>query len=58
VKSTLEATVQDAAPDAPSIVVLESEETLARSGFVSLSQLESGKTMATLIGPRAEQSAD
>ena len=58
VKSGLEAALQDAAPDAISIVVQESGEALARSGFVSLSQLESGGTMTTLIGARVDRSGN
>jgi Fe-S cluster biogenesis protein NfuA len=58
VKSTLEAAIQDAAPDASSLVLQESGAALARSGFVSLSQLESGKTMADLYAAPTERSAD
>jgi Fe-S cluster biogenesis protein NfuA len=58
VKSSLEASIQDAAPDAISIIVQESEETPSRSGFVSLAQLESGQTMAALIGARVERGSD
>jgi Fe-S cluster biogenesis protein NfuA len=48
VKSTLEAAIQDAAPDATSIVVEETGAALTRSGFVSVAQLESGQGMAAL----------
>jgi Fe-S cluster biogenesis protein NfuA len=58
VKSTLEATVQDAAPDATSIVVEETGVGLARSGFVSVAQLESGQAMATLSVGRTLRSGD
>jgi len=58
VKSALEAAVQDAAPDAVSIVVLETGESLTRSGFVSVAQLENGKAMAALYAARAERSGD
>jgi len=58
VKSTLEATVQDAAPDATSIVVEETGVGLTRSGFVSVAQLESGQAMATLSVGRTLRSGD
>jgi Fe-S cluster biogenesis protein NfuA len=56
-KSMLEAALQDAAPDAASILV-EETGALTRSGFVSLAQLESGQTMAALSGARAPRSGD
>jgi Fe-S cluster biogenesis protein NfuA len=56
VKSTLEASIQDAAPDAASIVVEETEPALMRSGFVSVAQLESGMSRIALAGGRAERS--
>jgi len=55
VKSTFETLIQDAAPDATSIVVQESGESLTRSGFVSVEQLENGKTM---VPSRAERVGD
>jgi len=55
VKSTLEAAILDAAPDAASIVVEETGESLTRSGFVSIAQLESGTTMAALSAGRPER---
>jgi Fe-S cluster biogenesis protein NfuA len=58
VKSTLEAAIQDAAPDATSIVVEETGTTLMRSGFVSVAQLESGTAMAALSAGRAQRSGD
>jgi len=58
VKSTLEAAIQDAAPDATSIVVEETGASLTRSGFVSLAQLKSGQAMAALSVSRAQRSAD
>ena len=54
-KSALEAAIQDAAPDATSIVVEEVGANLTRSGFVSLSQLESGQAMAALSIARTTQ---
>jgi Fe-S cluster biogenesis protein NfuA len=58
VKSALQATVQDAAPDATSIVVEETGVGLTRSGFVSVAQLESGQAMATLSVGRTLRSGD
>jgi Fe-S cluster biogenesis protein NfuA len=58
VKSTLEASVQNAAPDASAIIVEEIGESLARSGFVSVAQLAGGKTIAALYAARAERSSD
>jgi Fe-S cluster biogenesis protein NfuA len=58
VKSTLEAAVQDAAPDATSIVVEETGVGLTRSGFVSVAQLESGQAMATLSVGRTPRSGE
>jgi Fe-S cluster biogenesis protein NfuA len=54
-KSMLEAAVQDAAPDAEGIVVEESGPGLMPSGFVSLSQLESGQAMAALSVGRTQR---
>ena len=45
-KSELHATIQDAAPDASSIIVEEYGASLARSGFVSIAQLESTRPLA------------
>jgi Fe-S cluster biogenesis protein NfuA len=58
VKSVLEAAVQDAAPDATSIVVEETGAALTRSGFVSLAQLESGQAMTALSVARVQRSGD
>jgi Fe-S cluster biogenesis protein NfuA len=56
VKSTLEAALQNAAPDAPSIIV---EVTgTAPAGFVSVAQLASGQTMAALSVARSQRSGD
>ncbi len=54
VKSTLEATIQDAAPDASSIFVEETGAGLTRSGFVSVAQLESGQAIAALSVARTQ----
>ena len=58
VKTTLETAIQDAAPDATSIVVEEAGEPLTRSGFVSVAQLVSGQAMAALTLERAQRSGD
>jgi len=57
-KSTLEVAVQDAAPDATSIVVEETGAAVAGSGFVSLAQLQSGTAMAALSAGRAHRGGD
>jgi Fe-S cluster biogenesis protein NfuA len=57
VKAALEAAIQDAAPDATSILVEESGG-LARSGFVPLAQLESGQAMAALSVPRTQRGGE
>ena len=54
VKSILEAAIQDAAPDASSIVVEETGAGLKQSGFVSLAQLESGQALAALSAARTQ----
>ena len=58
VKSYLEAAIQNAAPDATSIVVEETGASLTQSGFVSVSQLEGGKAMAAFSAGRAQRSGD
>lgn len=57
-KSNLEAVIQDAAPDATSIVVEETGAGLMQSGFVSVTQLESGQGMFGLSLARAQRGAD
>jgi Fe-S cluster biogenesis protein NfuA len=57
-KSTLEAAIQDAAPDAISIVVEETGTSLTQSGFVSLAQLESGQGKTALSVARIQRGAD
>lgn len=57
-KSNLEAVIQDAAPDATSIVVEETGAGLMQSGFVSVAQLESGQGMFGLSLARAQRGAD
>ncbi len=58
VKATLEAAIQNAAPDATSIVVEESGASLLGSGFVSLAQLESGQALATSSAAQSQRSGD
>ncbi|MFZ3333872.1 MAG: NifU family protein [Candidatus Acidiferrales bacterium] len=57
-KATLEAAIQDAAPDARSIVVEDPAAALSQTGFVSLAQLQNSGSVAALSGGRAERSAD
>lgn len=58
VKSTVEAALQDAAPDAAAIVVEETVAPLTGSGFVSVAQLQGGQAMAALSIARAQRSGD
>jgi Fe-S cluster biogenesis protein NfuA len=58
VKSTLEAAIQNAAPDAASIVVEEIGASLTQSGFVPVAQIGNGKSMAALAARQAERSGD
>jgi Fe-S cluster biogenesis protein NfuA len=58
VKTYLEAAMQDAAPDATSIVVEDAGASLTQSGFVSVAQLESGHAMGALSATRAQRSGD
>jgi Fe-S cluster biogenesis protein NfuA len=57
-KSTLEAAIQDAAPDAPSILVQEADNGAPRSGFVSVAQLANGQSMAALSVAPTQRSGD
>jgi Fe-S cluster biogenesis protein NfuA len=54
-KAGLEAALQNAAPDAASIIVQEAGSGLTGSGFISLSQLRSGQSLAVLSGARSPQ---
>ena len=58
VKSTLEAAIQDAAPDASSILVQEADNGAPRSGFVSVAQLANGQSMAALSVAPSQRSGD
>jgi len=54
-KAALEAALQNAAPDAASIVVQEAGSGLTGSGFISIAQLQSGQFMAALSGSGSPQ---
>jgi Fe-S cluster biogenesis protein NfuA len=58
VKSTLEAALQDAAPDASSILVQEADNAAPRSGFISVAQLVNGQSMAALSVAPIQRSGD
>lgn len=58
VKRTLEATLQDAAPDASSIVVEETSAWLPRNEFVPVARLQSGQTMAAFSVAPTQRSGD
>jgi Fe-S cluster biogenesis protein NfuA len=58
VKSTVEAALQNAAPDAATIVVEEAGALLMQSGFVSVAQIATGKSMNSSYAARSEGSAD
>jgi Fe-S cluster biogenesis protein NfuA len=60
VKSTIEGAIQDAAPDAATIVVEESGGVLKEAGFVPVTQLMSGGlgNLATSATPQAARSGD
>jgi Fe-S cluster biogenesis protein NfuA len=60
VKSTIEGAIQDAAPDAATIVVEESGAGLKAAGFVPITQLMSGGlgTLASSATPQAARSGD
>ncbi len=58
VKSNLEAAMQNAAPDAPSIVVEESGASLTQSGFVTLAQLQDSASKSALAASQAEGNGD
>lgn len=58
VKSTLEAALQNAAPDAASLVVEEVGALLRHPGFVSVTQLASGKSITAGYASPADRSGD
>ena len=58
VKSTLEANLQNAAPDAATIVVEEAGALLMQSGFVSVAQLAAGKSSIPIHEAPVDRSGD
>jgi len=58
VRSTLEAAIQDAAPDAAAIIVSETGASLTASGFVSVAQLQGGQPLAARSEARVPQGGD
>ena len=58
VKSTLQAAIQDAAPDASAIVVEDAAAALAQTGFVSLAELQGSGAMAVLSAGRVARDDD
>ena len=58
VKSTLEAALQDVAPDAAAILVEETGAAQTGSGFVSIAQLQNGHAMASLSAARTQRGGD
>jgi Fe-S cluster biogenesis protein NfuA len=55
VKATLEAALYNAAPDAMSIVINETDAAFSGSGFVSVSQLQSAQAMTATAGAPSRQ---
>jgi Fe-S cluster biogenesis protein NfuA len=58
VKSTVEAALQDAAPDAAAITIEATGAALTGSGFVSVAQLQGGQAMPGLSVAPAQRSGD
>jgi Fe-S cluster biogenesis protein NfuA len=58
VKSALEGAIQDAAPDAASILVQEADNGAPRSGFISVAQLAGGQGKAALSVAPTQRSGD
>jgi Fe-S cluster biogenesis protein NfuA len=56
VRSTVEAAIQDAAPDAKSVVVEQPGQPVA--GFVSVAQLQSGQSMTALSASPLQRNGD
>jgi Fe-S cluster biogenesis protein NfuA len=55
VKATLEAALYNAAPDAMSIVINETDAAFSGSGFVSVAQLQSAQAMTATAGAPSRQ---
>jgi Fe-S cluster biogenesis protein NfuA len=58
VRAALEANLQNAAPDAPAILIEETGIGVSAAGFVSLAQLQSGQSMAAWSAARTQRSGD
>jgi Fe-S cluster biogenesis protein NfuA len=58
VKSTLEAALQDAAPDAAAILIEETGAALTGSGFVSVAQLAGSQGVTAMSIARAQRGGD
>jgi Fe-S cluster biogenesis protein NfuA len=58
VRAALEANLQNAAPDAPAILIEETGMGASGTGFVSLAQLQGGHSMAALSAARTQRSGD
>jgi len=58
VKATFEATIQNAAPDAPAIIIEETGAALHASGFVSVAQLKSARSLAATAAGTSLRSGD
>ena len=58
VKATFEATIQNAAPDAPAIIIEETGAALHASGFVSVAQLKSAQSLAATAAGTSLRSGD
>jgi len=58
VKATLEAALQNAAPDAPAIIIEETGAALRASGFVSIAQLKSAQSLTASSAATSLRSGD
>ena len=58
VKATFEAAIQNAAPDAPAIIIEETGAALHASGFVSVAQLKSAQSLAATAAGTSLRSGD
>lgn len=59
VKSRIEATLQEAAPDAASIIVEDNTPSpLTRSTFVSIAELQTGQALSAISAPHVQRSGD
>jgi Fe-S cluster biogenesis protein NfuA len=58
VKATVEASIQNAAPDAPAIIIEETGAALHASGFVSVAQLKAAQSLTASSAATALRSGD